>query len=142
MPIKLLELQPGAECGDGSKEITVWDLMYEGSPCSISLGPLTSDLSNTTLYACTATLYGKNCTGMKDSLNLLFYYQQPTAAVVLQISNHLATLGISELTQVASLKVLMVGSPPSPIQPSFLRSLAFISGDLVVTGVPALVRTR
>eukprot|EP00884_Botryococcus_braunii_P000870 jgi/Botrbrau1/10784/Bobra.0119s0010.1 len=131
-------LPTSAVCGDGNLEVTVWDLMYDGSPCSISLGPLPSDISTATLYACTGTLYGKPCTGIKDKLNILFYQQQPTAPTVLQMSSHLDTLGVSGLTQATSLGVLLIGTPSTPIEPVFLPNLRFITGDLLVSGLPEL----
>eukprot|EP00884_Botryococcus_braunii_P000872 jgi/Botrbrau1/10786/Bobra.0119s0012.1 len=125
-------------CGTGSDEVTVWDLMYAGSSCFVSLGPLPSDLSTSKLYACDQTLYGKTCTGMKDKLNILFFQQQPTSPTVLQISSFLTKLGIAGLTQVGSLGIYLTGTPSPPIQPSFLPSLAFITGDLIVSGNSAL----
>jgi hypothetical protein len=129
-----------AVCGQGNVEVTVWDLMYAGSPCAISLGPLPADLTKVTLYGCSGTLYGQQCLAMKDKLNILFIQQQPNSPVVLQIGNHLTTLGISGLTQAASLGVYFLGTPSTPIQPSFLPNLAFLTGDLLITGNSGLVR--
>lgn len=124
-----------AVCGSSFGEVTIWDFLYAGSPCYVSVGPLPANVTNAVLYSCgNLPLYGKPCLGITDKVNLFFVRGDPSKPVALQMPAFLGPLGVASVSQVSSLSVYMYGAASPPIQPTVFTNLQFVAGDLFISG--------